>query len=426
MRTVSEEFANRHFKRMRLLIFFILALSYMYAPFSRMAPGIMGPELMRSFAMTPVQFGLLGLCFMWPYALGQMPAGIFVDRCGSSRALGVMLLLTAAGNFLFGMAQNFTVLLISRMLIGLSVAGYFLVGTKIISAWYSRQEFTSVYGLFMGLGALGGVVSTMPLQLMMESFGWRMAMFVLGTLSLVLAVLVFFKVSDRPPGNFAVKENTAPKAAALSIKRQLCGVIKVPLIFNCAFICLSVSSSGHSLQSLWNGIYLADVYGHTPETIGVILLCAAIGLVVGGTGAGFLMERCGKLKIITGGVLAFLLCWLYMAANADSLAVAELMAVNFIFGLMQMLVITVCYTLVKEIAPPELLATSMGLVNTFIWVLGVGLCQQVWGIIIGAVSGGVTPYGAGAFASAMWFQLCVLVFGFANALFVYKKANKMF
>ena len=168
MRRAAEESAKIQFKRIRLLIFFILSISYMYAPFSRMAPAILGPELMKGFTMNSVQFGL---CFMWPYALGQIPAGVFVDRFGSSKALVCMLLLTAAGNFLFGVAENYYVLLASRIIIGFSVAGYFLVGTKIISAWYKKEEFTPVYGLFMGIGALGGVVSTMPLQVLKTTAG---------------------------------------------------------------------------------------------------------------------------------------------------------------------------------------------------------------------------------------------------------------
>ena len=65
-----------------------------------------------------------------------------------------------------------------------------------------------------------------------------------------------------------------------------------------------------------------------------------------------------------------------MAANVDELNSAELITLNFIFGLMQMLIITVCYTIVKEISPPAFLATSMGLVNTFIWVLGVAAANR--------------------------------------------------
>lgn len=423
MRQVAEVLSDRTFKRMRLLIFFILAASYMYAPFSRMAPGIMGPELMQSFGLGAVQFGLLGLCFMWPYALGQMPAGIFADRCGSSKALCGMLLMTAAGNFLFGAAPDFYALLGGRVLIGLSVAGYFLVGTKIISAWYAKEEFTAIYGIFMGLGALGGVVSTVPLQMMMQAFGWRHAMYILGAFSLLLAAGVFAWVRDNPPQAQAAAAVRPASGSKVSVSQQLKNVAAVPFVFNCAFICLSVSGSGHSLQSLWNGVYLADVYGFDAATTGIILLCAAIGMVIGGTGAGFCMERFSKTALIAGGEGIFLLSWFYMAANAGSLGSVELMAVNFTLGLMQMLVVTCCYTLVKETAPPALLATSMGLVNTFIWVLGVGLCQQLWGVIIGAVSGGVKPYGAEAFAAAMWFQLCVIVFGFANALYVYKKVK---
>lgn len=426
MRQTVNDYSNKHFKRIRLLIFIVLSISYMYAPFSRMAPGIMGPELMDVFGLTSVQFGLLGLCFMWPYAFGQMPAGIFVDRYGSSKALGTLLLLTALGNILFGLAENFYILLISRMLIGLSVAGYFLVGTKIISAWYSRKEFTSIYGLFMGLGALGGVISTMPLQIMMNNFGWRIAMFVLGGVSIVLAFIVFFKVKDEPPQKIIYNKNTVKvekNEEELSLKQQLLKVIKLPVIFNCAFVCLSISGSGHSLQSLWNGVYLADVFGFDKNLISVILLCAAVGLVLGAASTSILLKFLSKVKLIVFGEGIFLLAWYYMANNAADLSAIKLMFINFIFGFMQMLVITLCYTLVKEIAPQNLLASAMGLVNTFIWVLGVGCCQQIWGIIIENISEGIKPYSVHAFETAMWFQMAVLAFGFANAFYIAKRLS---
>lgn len=422
----ANAYADKHFKRMRLLIFIVLSISYMYAPFSRMAPSIMGPELMVSFSLTSVQFGILGICFMWPYAFGQMPTGVFVDRYGSSKALGILLLLTAFGNILFSVAKNFYILLISRMFVGLSVAGYFLVGTKIISAWYSKNEFTSIYGLFMGLGALGGVISTMPLQIMMNKFGWRVAMFTLGGISIVLALVVFFKVKDVPPQKNVYNKNVfkfEKNEEQLSLKQQLFKVIRLPAIFNCAFVCLSISGSGHSLQSLWNGIYLADVFGFDKNLISIILLCAAVGLVLGAAGTSFLLKFFDKLKLIVCGEGIFLIAWCYMAYNAAVLSTIELMLINFIFGFMQMLVITLCYTLVKEIAPQNLLASAMGLVNTFIWVLGVGCCQQIWGIIIENISRGIKPYNVQAFEMAMWFQLAILAFGFVNALFIAKRAS---
>lgn len=419
-------YTGNNFKQARLLIFIVLSVSYMYAPFSRMAPGIMGPELIDSFVLTSVQFGLLGICFMWPYAIGQMPAGVFIDRYGSSRALALMLLLTASGNIIFGLAGSFPMLLVSRMLIGLSVAGYFLVGTKIISAWYSKEEFTSVYGLFMGLGALGGVISTLPLQIMMNSVGWRTSMLILGGVSIVLAAVVFLKVRDKPEPKcvksvIIVTEDR--KNSSMPIRQQLGKVMRLPAIFNCAFICLSISGSGHSLQSLWNGVYLADVYGFDKNLIGIILLCAAVGLVLGAASTSVLLKFLSKLKLIAAGEGLFLTAWFYMALNTGRLSILALMLINFIFGFMQMLVVTVCYTLVKEIAPQNLLASAMGLVNTFIWVLGVGCCQQIWGLIIDVVSGGVRPYGADAFEAAMLFQLAVLIFGFANAVYINKKIS---
>lgn len=58
----------------------------------------------------------------------------------------------------------------------------------------------------MGLGALGGVISTMPLQIMMNNFGWRIAMFVLGGVSIVLAFIVFLKLKmSRHQKSFIIK-----------------------------------------------------------------------------------------------------------------------------------------------------------------------------------------------------------------------------
>ncbi len=417
-------------KKYRWIMYVLVVLAYMMTIFHRMTPAIMGPELMKDLQIGAVAFGFLGLAYTWTYAIGQAPIGTLLDQIGARRGEILLLVIGAVGCLVFSLAHSFAVLVIGRVLIGVSVTGFLIGGAKIISAWFTSKEYPYFWGLFMGLGALGGIFAATPLQALMTEFGWRGAVLVICGISIILAILIACLLKDHPsekglasPDELVGEAVSGPKTVQVERedwKVSLKAVLSMAVVWLIGLLSLGVNSSAQTLQSLWNGIYLTDVYNFSKPLISNIQLWASIGLVVGCFLSGWVARAINMARTMVLGIVCFLVFWLYMTFKVSSLSVPELMMVNFVFGFAQMLTIATTFSFIKENVPNMRLGTAMGVINSFAWIFGAGLFQQLWGFIIKGISGGVRPYPANAFQAAFWVQVVVLVIGLICALYLWR------
>jgi sugar phosphate permease len=416
-------------KKYQWPMYIIVILAYMLTLFHRITPAVMGPELMKDLQLDAISFGFLGLAFTWTYAIAQAPVGALLDRFGARRGLTIILTLAIIGSVVFAVGQSFPIIVIGRIIIALAVAGFLIGGAKIVAAWFTTAQYPVLWGLFMGFGALGSVFATTPLQYLMTSFGWRGSILIVAGLSVVLAIIAYTVLRDRPsevglvsPDELAGVAVSQTKAGEQQVDSQnsLKGVLAMPMLWVIGLLSLGVNSSAQTLQSLWNGIYLADVYSFSKPVISDILFYSAIGLVVGSFLSGWAVRMLNSARTMAIGTTAFLLVWLYMTFNIKNMTVMELKVVNFCFGFLQMVTIATTFTYIKELVPQARLGTAMGVVNSFAWIFGAGLFQQLWGIIIKAVSQGVKPYPVEAFQTAFWVQVVVLIIGVVCAFYILK------
>jgi len=413
-------------------MFVIVTLAYMLTLFHRMAPAVMGPILVKELSLDAISFGFMGAVFTWIYAFSQAPLGPTIDRIGPRRSLTFLLVLSAVGCLIFAAATDFTVLVIGRIVLAIAVCAYFIVASKIIAAWFSSSVYPIMNGLLLGLGALGGVFGTTPLQMMMTSLGWRTAIQVIAVISLVIAALAYWKLRDRPadvglpsPDELVgavpvVKSNAAPAEE----KATLMQVLSMPILWIVGILSLGANGTAQTLMSLWNGVYLNDVYQFSKPVISGILIWSAYGLVVGCVLSGWVARKIGTALTMTLSLTFFLVTWIYLTLNPNTLGVTELKVVNFLIGFLQMSTIATTFPFIKEVLPESRLGTGIGVLNSFAWIFGAGLFQQVWGFVINAVSKGVKPYPVEAFSTIFAVHIGVLALSLLCAIYVLKKYGR--
>ncbi len=418
-------------KMLRWPMFIIVCLGYMLTPFHRMAPAIMGPELMKELSLNAIDFGLLGMTFTWAFALSQFPMGAILDKWGARRGMSIVLIITAIGSVLFAFAQNLTVVIIGRAIIGAALAAFLICGAKITAAWFTSKEYAPMWGLFMGLGTIGGIGATTPLQFMMGNYGWRNSFLIIGAASIVLAILAYIILRDRPSdkglltpdelaGEVVVKDAVVQLGFAESTKK----LIAMPKVWMSGLLALGINSSSNVLVSLWAGIWMTDVYKLSKAEVGDVLLWSAIGLVIGCTISGVL---CRFLKVggtLVAGTVLTLITWLYMLFNIHTLSITELKLSLAFLGVLQMCTVSANFILIKELVNSSLLGSAMGLMNGFTWIFGTGLFQQIWGVIINAISKGIRPFPVEAFETAMQVQVVTIVVSIGIALYFAKTQRK--
>ena len=148
--------------------------------------------------------------------LGSPPAGLVVDRWGRK----VLLLLSVAGYGLFGTVgfwiDSLAVLLASRALLGLAVAGLTTCITTLIADYYSGPDRSQMMGFQAGFMSLDGVIFTL-LGGLLANCGWRnpFLLHLLGLLALpIIAVWILSPHSARAARSLQKKRSKLAASSA--------------------------------------------------------------------------------------------------------------------------------------------------------------------------------------------------------------------
>ena len=74
----------------------------------------------------------------------------------------------------------------------------FVPTMKILAEWFRAREFATMTGILMAMGGVGTLVAATPLVWLSNAMGWRNAFITIGLFTLVIALLVWFLVRNRP------------------------------------------------------------------------------------------------------------------------------------------------------------------------------------------------------------------------------------
>ncbi|TWH45666.1 MFS transporter [Sporomusa sp. KB1] len=420
-------------KKYQWTMYAIICIAYMLSPFCRQAPAVMGPDLIRDLKLDAAQFGLLGLTFFWAYAIANAPAGAIIDRVGSRIGLVLSLLVTAIGSFIFSMAESLAMIVVGRMLVAVSLAGIFIAGVKIISSWFSAKQFATINGIYMGFGALGGLFATAPLQVLINQTGWRSSFVIITITCVAMAIISYLVIKSHPSDIGLPAPDELDEDTTLQIKQDspqvhwwisTKQVLAQPRLWLIAVFALGTNATSQVIVALWGGVLLSNVYGLTKGEVAGILTYAALGAILGSIVVGWVSKKIGNAGVMLSGAVIFLLSWLYMLTNLRTLSIMELKIIYATIGFCGMYAVVGGFAVVRQLVPASQVGTAIGVCNTFAWIFGTGVFQQVWGLIINTISKGQTPYPVEAFELAMWVQAATLVVSSFCAIYLIKTLHR--
>lgn len=118
----------------------------------RFAVGIATTYIGQDLRMSQTQMSWFLSAFFWSYALGQVPAGWFSDRFGARRMLTLYILAWSVFTGWLGFAYQIWLILLLRLLCGLSQAGAYPTAGGLIRVWFPL----SGRGVASSIVALGG------------------------------------------------------------------------------------------------------------------------------------------------------------------------------------------------------------------------------------------------------------------------------
>jgi MFS family permease len=303
-----------------------LASTTILSQFFRSSTSVIGPELIRDLELSSEALGFSNGAFFVALLLPQILVGVLFDRIGPRITVSMLSILMVIGAFLHAMAESGTSLIIARFITGLGCAGSFMSSVVLISRWYPRQSWTMALSWVFALSQTGFFLAGLPLAIVSEWIGWRIAFVGMGIAAALSGILFFLLVRDYPPGR---KSETTTHVGALAGLRQVLttpGLLRVLALFLVAYAAFA------SVMLLWAGPYLNDVHGLDPIGRGQVLLGMALFQTVAGLAVGPLDRVFNSRKWVAVANAVVALTALTLLATIPNVSTATAVGLLFLLS----------------------------------------------------------------------------------------------
>ena len=214
----------------------------------------LSPLLTTEFNLTAGDLGLLAGGYFLGFASMQIPLGYLLDKHGPKKIISAFLLIAIIGTVAFALAQSFSGLLISRILIGVGVSACLMRPLTGYRIWFKDEYQQRANAWMLTVLSIGFVFSTLPVQILLPIIGWR---WIFGLIAFLIIFVVILTLLFIP--SWKRKDNNYEKnAGSLSdVWKSKFFRSTIPLgLFNYGGIV--------AVQTLWAGPWMVRVAGYTP------------------------------------------------------------------------------------------------------------------------------------------------------------------
>ena len=244
-------------KKQAIIVFFVFAFGYFLSCLLRAITATLSPVLTSEFNLLSADLGLLAGGYFLGFACMQIPLGYLLDKYGPKKIVSSFLLIALVGTGSFALAESFSGLLISRILIGIGVSACLMAPLTGYRIWYAENQQQRANSWMLMIASLGFLSSTLPVQLLLPSFGWRCifgGITILILISIIL-MLVFIPKWNLTKSNQLEEPNNNGTLSEVWKNRFFISVIPMGL-FNYGGLM--------AIQTLWAGPWMTRVAGYTP------------------------------------------------------------------------------------------------------------------------------------------------------------------
>ncbi|RIH64472.1 MFS transporter [Mariniphaga sediminis] len=175
------------------ILWFVSLLNYL----DRLLIASMRTPIKADIPMTDAEFGLLTSAFLVIYAILSPLGGYLADRFSRKWVIFTSLLLWSVVTLITGFVENYTQLIVTRAIMGVSEAFYMPAAVALVMDYHkgptrSKASGILMTGLYAGmaLGGLGGYIATI--------WSWQIGYHLFGGLGILYAVVVYFTLDDAP------------------------------------------------------------------------------------------------------------------------------------------------------------------------------------------------------------------------------------
>ena len=355
-------------ERYRWIVLLIAWLSFLISFIDRLTWANVAVSAGASLGLSVAELGVFVTAFYAGYVICNGLGGIASDRVGGRLTLAVSMLTLGVCTFLFGFTKSIFMGIVLQALMGLAAGADYASCVKLIVNWFDRGSRGRAMGILLIASSLGVTVTNAIVPTLAGSLGWQGVYHVLGVITLVVGILAFVLLRDRPPGQQAA---ATPPIGPLLRDRN---VILLGLTGFAAFW-------GTWGFTFWANALMVRGHGLSAVEAGFVMTLVGIAAILGKPIIGFLSDWWGRPKWLTIGILMLFTVMLLVFGTLTEKTAFQLAAP--LLGIGVFVYSPLLAVMVAEAAGAALAGSATGLTAGF-WQLGSVIVPLVVGFVFQA------------------------------------------
>jgi len=351
-----------------VLIFFVFACGYFISCLLRAITATLSPLLTSEFNLLAGDLGLLAGGYFLGFASMQIPLGYLLDKHGPKKIVSSFLLIAIIGTVSFALAQSFTGLLISRILIGVGVSACLMGPLTGYRIWFADEYQQRGNSWMLMIASTGFVFSTLPVQILLPVIGWRWIFGGITILIFIVIILTLLFIPRWKNQNDNIKQENSGSLSNVWKNKFFRSTIPIGL-FNYGGIM--------AVQTLWAGPWMIRVAGYDSLESATGLFWINITMLIAFFVWGYILPKINKLGIDTMKLMKFGLPISYLSLLVIIILGENAGAIHFIIYIFTSIVLTLTQPAVAMRFPTSLAGKSLTSFNLLIFV---GTFIMQWGI----------------------------------------------
>jgi MFS transporter, OPA family, sugar phosphate sensor protein UhpC len=384
---------DRLYKRNRIAIMTAITLGYGIAYTCRLGLSVVKKPLIDGGIFTADELGMIGSAIFYGYAFGKLVNGFLADHANIRKFLSAGVMISALINIGMGWSP---LMWIWMLLWGLNgwFQGFGAPGGMVsLNQWYSNRERGRLYGIWSTAHSIGEGLTFLGSAALVTWFGWQAGFVGPGLLCVIVALLLYAFLQDRPQtlglpsvadwnnDRAAVHTDSAGKLKT-TWQMQL-SILKLPSIWILALASATMYMTRYGMNS-WGMLYLQEAKGYSDMQAGGLLALNPLAGIAGCAAYGFISDKMFKTRRPPVNLICALMEILALAIMFFSppghpilLSVAFLMYGFSINGL----VTSLGGLFAVDIAPKKATGAVMGFIGVFSYI-GAAVQERISGFLI--------------------------------------------
>jgi MFS transporter, DHA1 family, multidrug resistance protein len=360
------------------------------------------PSYSMKLGADTVTIGVIYGAFSVALLFSGIPVGILSDRWGRRLFMMLGMLTLAAANLVFAVSDNVGVLIVARLIQGVSGAATWSSGLAMLADTFGPEERGQRLGFAMSVMSAGTLLGPAFGGIIYDNLGYAATFIIPSVLAFVVGIS-FFLVRD--PG---------PRTAPAPFRQRLSPIFDAPAMFLVIAFIIVVSSATYGVLEPYMPVYMYGTFSATPTAIGLAFAALSLLSIVIQPIVGKLYDSRGGSVLIAAGLITSAVIVAVVTAMPSFLITA---AVFSLLGISMGFALTPMLPLLSDLYGGEGESNSRGL------VYGIYNTLFSLGLAIGPFAGGVLIAGI-TFPNTLLLQAFLMIVASICAYLFIRQAKK--